>query len=346
MRTSSIIRLSLLAMLVIVADSCVRKPRHHSDYQTVVNPRPSPTPLDGENTVTPVTGTLSQNVYNLAQDVYKKVSAGAMSNADIECWSDLYKEYTKEFLKTKDALNDIQKEKIAYNLEVVDKVIIQNPVGGSAQWTNYLDEGFQLPPYTFPAERKHSHWYYDGNDNLAMLEEACDYNFPYTKAFANHFAAMYEGSYNIWQVCSIYKFCIEKWRYVNDPDVGTVDYVARASESIAASLTGDCDDFAVLLTTCVIAIGGNARIVVATNTSTHQGHAYSEVDITNMDFGDVKAAVKKIFPSASKDLCTRKQDGKIWLNLDWQRHYPGGPYWEADDLDFYYMENGNWKWHN
>lgn len=288
---------------------------------------------------------LEKNTHNLAETTINKISRGQVSQPDLDCWTDLYKEYYKDYLKSKDRLSSESKMRIEYNLEVVDKVIIQNPVAGSGQWTNYSDEGFNLPVFAYTADRRYSQWYADGNTNLKMLEEACDYNLPYTKAFSNHLAASHPGVFSLEQAFEIFSFCYSRWRYVNDPKVGGTDYVARASESIAASLTGDCDDFAVLIASCVISIGGNARIITATNSS-NEGHAYAELDVTNWSKTEILSTISKMFPSSvNHSVYTRQGDGKIWLNLDWQASYPGGKYWDSVEQNFYYIEGGQWKWH-
>lgn len=206
---------------------------------------------------------------------------------------------------------------------------------------NYEEEDFVLPPYN-GTERKESHWYIDGNQNIAMLEDACDYNLPYTKSFANRLASNSAGPYNIGQVCEIFRYCFNKWRYVNDPK--DVEYVARASESINASLTGDCDDFAVLIASCILAIGGDACINVGRNPT--GGHAFTEVDISQWEYNDVLRAINNYFSEYNiSSLSTRRDGNKLWMNLDWQTAYPGGPYYDCStSRDSYPFHNGHWTW--
>ena len=64
---------------------------------------------------------------------------------------------------------------------------------------DYEDDDIILPTPPSPTrrlERKHHTWYADGNMNLEMLEEACDYDCPYTKQFANSLAAKSPGPFN------------------------------------------------------------------------------------------------------------------------------------------------------
>lgn len=206
---------------------------------------------------------------------------------------------------------------------------------------HYPDDDIILPQYVSKGERKHSAWYTDGNLNTQMLEEACDYNLPYTKSFANQLAARSPGNFNMGQVCEIFDYCYKKWRYVNDP--GDQEYLASASESIAGSLTGDCDDFAVLMASCILAVGGNAGIVIASTDKA--GHAYAELDITEMDQDVILSTVQARFTQYAVDkIHIRKAGGKVWMNLDWQAAYPGAPYWLSTERAYYYRDNGKWNW--
>ncbi len=209
---------------------------------------------------------------------------------------------------------------------------------------NYEKDSIVLPPAPMiqKGERKHDHWYSDGNENLAMLEDACDFNLPYTKVFANKLAARSKGPYNFGQVCEIFDYCYNKWSYVNDP--ADIEYVARASESIAASLTGDCDDFAVLMASCVLAIGG--RVCINTGYNDHGGHAFTEVDISGLDEGEVLEEIQKRFNAYGvSSLATRRDGNHIWLNLDWQARYPGGEYYDCSrSHDAYPFIDGHWTW--
>ncbi|MBQ3732476.1 MAG: transglutaminase domain-containing protein [Bacteroidales bacterium] len=207
----------------------------------------------------------------------------------------------------------------------------------------YVKEDIKLPEYKMPQERRHSTWYSDGNLNVDMLAEACDFDCPYTRSFAVQLASRASGVFNIKQVCEIFDYCYNKWSYVNDPK-GKHDYVAYASESIFNSLSGDCDDFAVLMASCVIAIGGEASVVVAYRAN--EAHAYAEVCISNFDTQDVLDIIKARFPQYTIDeIHIKNHDGKQWLNLDWQASYPGGPYWEGTrSIYTYSTSTGEWHW--
>lgn len=209
---------------------------------------------------------------------------------------------------------------------------------------DYENDNIILPPapQIQKGDRKYDHWYTDGKENLAMLEDACDYNLPYTKTFANKLAAKSEGPYNFGQICEIFDYCYNKWSYVNDPK--DIEYVARASESIAASLTGDCDDFAVLMASCVLAIGG--RPCINTGQNNQGGHAFTEVDIAEFNEDDILKQIRNRFKAYDvTSLATRRDGEHLWLNLDWQARYPGGKYYDCSlSRDAYPYIDGHWTW--
>ncbi len=216
------------------------------------------------------------------------------------------------------------------------------PTPGPNRVINYREDNIYLDPYVPSNDRKHSHWYIDGSQNLEMLEEVCDYNLPYTKKFANELAARVPGSFSPGQICEIYAYGRKNWSYVNDP----VDdeYVASASESIYCSLKGDCDDFAVWLASCILAVGG--RTCLNTGFNPESGHAFAEVDISNFDDDDVLNTIREYYPEYNITHLNYRTDGKRkWLNLDWQTPYPGGDYYDCSSRwDTYPYENGQWTW--
>ena len=207
---------------------------------------------------------------------------------------------------------------------------------------NYNKDDIDLPAYIMPDERRHSTWYKDGNMNIDMLEEACDYDLPYTKSFANQLAARSQGNFNPGQICEIFKYCYNNWRYVNDPSGH--EYLARASETIASYLTGDCDDFAILMASCILAVGGDACINTGHNLT--GGHAFTEVDISRFDKDAVLGIIREHFPQYEIPvLHTRKEGNHEWLNLDWQCAYPGGSYYDCSlSRDAYPNVHGHWSW--
>ena len=191
-------------------------------------------------------------------------------------------------------------------------------------------------------DRRYTFWSSNAADNIEMLKEACDFNAPKTKGFANKLAGKAtnsDGTFNIEQLCEIFDYCRQKWSYVNDPKGS--EYLAKASETISSNLTGDCDDFAVLISTCMLAIGGDICIITAQGPQ--GGHAYAEVDISHMNLKHVGEYIHKRFKKYKVGkLQVRNEGSHIWLNLDWQAAYPGGPLFTAHTRVSYYCIDGYW----
>ena len=136
------------------------------------------------------------------------------------------------------------------------------------------------------------------------------------------------GNYNIGQICDIYDKLYKSWTYVNDP--AGKEYVAKASESVRL-LKGDCEDYAILMASCIIAIGGSSRIIVA-HDSNNDGHAYAEVYMSDNE-SDIDSLIKSIsrrYGGKTIHYHTYKYEGKTeyWLNLDWTASHPGGKFFE------------------
>lgn len=219
---------------------------------------------------------------------------------------------------------------------------IPTPKPTPPQKIDYYSDSIKLPDYQMPSERRHNSWYENGNMNIDMLDEACDYDLPYTKSFANQLAGRSKGSFNPGQICEIFDYCYNKWRYVNDPNGH--EYVARASETIASFLTGDCDDFAVLIASCLLAVGADVCVNYGNNSG--GAHAFTEVDISKFNQSDVLKQIQDRFDNYSiSQLHTRSANGKTWLNLDWQASYPGGSYYDCSSgWVAYPCIDGKWNW--
>lgn len=170
---------------------------------------------------------------------------------------------------------------------------------------------------------------------LEKLIKACDYLNPITRDFAVKNAGKSQGEFHIEQVLHIYDAIRPpNWHYVNDPK--GYNYVSKASNTISrANLSGDCDDFALLMYSLITSIGGDARIVYAW--SDDSGHAFCEVKILETDIETLKSKIQRHFSDYSIDqIWYRDEAGDNWLNLDWWAAYPGGKYWKYQkELIFY-----------
>ena len=70
-----------------------------------------------------------------------------------------------------------------------------------------------------------------------MINEAMDINNPITRSFSVQLASEYPGEYNLAQVCNIYDYIRNNWKYVNDPR--GLEYFEKASITIQNGLSGD-----------------------------------------------------------------------------------------------------------
>jgi len=171
--------------------------------------------------------------------------------------------------------------------------------------------------------------------NKSKILDAIAYQNPKVRDFAimainKHFKQIngYHDDWTIIQAFAIFKEINSRWNYVSDPKGH--DYIANATESLRY-LAGDCDDHSVLMVSCIKAIGGTTRLIHT------KGHIYPELYIgTRKDLDHINYVIKKVlFPKESKNKTIHyhiDERGKIWLNLDYTAHYPGGPFMNEEIL--------------
>jgi hypothetical protein len=169
-----------------------------------------------------------------------------------------------------------------------------------------------------------------------QLAEACDYSNSILRNKAVQIAGQNEGTYNLGQVCDIFDYCYNNWKYVNDPNGNEI--VEYASNTISNGLNGDCDDFAVLISSMVLAIGGEARINYAYDADS--GHAFTEVNIGHTRIEEyISKRYRKVYDNSG--IWSRTDnEGNSWLNLDWFAKHPGGQYFDfTHGTTFYILQN-------
>ncbi len=198
------------------------------------------------------------------------------------------------------------------------------------------------------------------------IRQAVDYYNPVVRSFAvNAIARENAGPYNIGQICDIWEAIYNRWVYVNDP-IGFFDFTPASHTVAHYNFRGDCDDFAVLVAACIKAIGGTVRIRVEYDRSRRASHAYALVflgrtyknaqTLLNYIYNRYIIAqysieewtqliLKQLRAMAKNQPVTQEKTGLgtawylkdsqgIWLNLDWQAPYPGGPFWaEREEIE-------------
>ncbi len=167
------------------------------------------------------------------------------------------------------------------------------------------------------------------------LVEACNFSSPEVRDFAIRMAGNSPGTFNLGQVCDMFDNCFTNWKYVNDPK--GENYVAKASETIANNFSGDCDDFAVIVCSSVMSIGGEARISYAYKGK--KGHAFTEINLGNTPQEIVTDYLVKRYKLKTVN-GKRDKSGNWWLNMDWFAGYPGGDYFKYSyGQRFYVLQN-------
>lgn len=161
-----------------------------------------------------------------------------------------------------------------------------------------------------------------------------DYNNPKVKQFSNkasiaHFTEgedkLYHQYGDIIRYFSVFKTINKEWKYVSDP--ADTEHFAKASESLT-SMAGDCDDYSILMASCIKAVGGQSRIVWV------KGHAFPVVLVAS-DKYEFKLKVKPLLKELFTDVYGNKfgviqNEEGIWLNFDYTKKYPGGPFLQKD----------------
>ncbi|MDR2834624.1 MAG: FHA domain-containing protein [Bacteroidales bacterium] len=175
-------------------------------------------------------------------------------------------------------------------------------------------------------------------ENMKKLVAACDYDNTELRGQAVKLAGKSQGEFNLGQICEIFNYCFGGWKYVNDPV--SREYFAKASESLKSDLSGDCDDYAILMCSMILAVGGEARINFAYGDE--GGHAFTEVNIGYTDEQEVIGYLEARYPKVNyndKIHCRTDSKGNRWLNLDWQAKHPGGNYFKYNNgVTFYIIQ--------
>jgi len=201
----------------------------------------------------------------------------------------------------------------------------------NAEWTE-TEEEIYAPEIDYRVSKQQKklfkEMFKDCNKSKRKLIKACDYKNQKVRNFAVQTAGKDPGNFNLAQICDLFDHLYHNWKYVNDP--ATTEYLAKASETIENNLNGDCDDFAVMLCSSILAVGGEARINYAWGED--GGHAFTEVNLGKTDEQEVINYITnryynlKVFGGNLNGKLDK--EGNLWLNLDWFAENPGGDYFK------------------
>jgi uncharacterized delta-60 repeat protein len=177
-----------------------------------------------------------------------------------------------------------------------------------------------------------------GTDNTqqpnlqAVIGSKLDLGDPYVEQTAVTMARDYPGEFSINQVGAIYDSLVQGWNYYSDPSYKELYKNANLSlqEGMRAGTVGvgDCDDFAIVISSLIDSLGGSTRIIFAYDEASRQGHAYAELYLGKKDspmIEDLEGWIKDEYGKPSVP-GMRLTGDEVWLNLDYNGTYPGGPF--------------------
>lgn len=266
--------------------------------------------------------------------------------ADNTNWvqADSVPELQKIFKSNKSVLKIFGIIAIVVTVLIVVGVIINN-INFSSSYDPYtlIEEPIPPPPsidfQVSKHEKKFLRELFKGcnlTGDKKQLVNACNYTSATVRNTAVNLAGQSPGTFNLGQVCDIFDYCYNNWKYVNDPKAREV--VEYASTTLSNGLNGDCDDFAVLLCSMILSIGGEARINYAYGSD--GGHAFTEVNIGRTDNYEIENYISKRYKRVyNNDGIWSRTDGKgnKWLNLDWFAKHPGGKYFDYNKGTSFYI---------
>ncbi|MBA3045960.1 MAG: hypothetical protein FP824_07080 [Euryarchaeota archaeon] len=141
---------------------------------------------------------------------------------------------------------------------------------------------------------------------------------------------MTTGDYNLGNVCEIFDWLVAEINYTEDPGGGDVWY---SPDETLASMTGDCEDYAMLFSAMVEHVGGASRIYLT------RDHAFTAVYVgnTESDLDNATADIRAYYSTPVPVHAFRDEVG-YWMMADpLGSFYMGGlavgqvPTWQSAD---------------
>ncbi|MBN1134431.1 MAG: transglutaminase family protein [Methanosarcinaceae archaeon] len=179
----------------------------------------------------------------------------------------------------------------------------------SSKWYDYQTQFFdEFTVDVLPIRAKEKTEYLSNIPHVVEITNIkVDSSNKEVREIAANAAKTYPGKYNIYQVCALFDYTKENIQYISDPR-GT-DYWALPNETLNIG-AGDCDDYSILLSSLIEAIGGTTRIYL-TDT-----HAFMAVYIGNDPdhINKIVEAIGKYYGSVPVHYTTDKYGS--WLMLD------------------------------
>lgn len=120
------------------------------------------------------------------------------------------------------------------------------------------------------------------------------------------------------QIGALHVHLSSNWKYISDPTQLYKDYFSRADRTLALGMAGDCDDYSILMASCIEAIGGKARIMGGECSG--GGHAWAEVLVGDQqDWSTAVNRLRDFYQKSNKQFAPSvDEEGNYWLPLDWR----------------------------
>ncbi len=168
---------------------------------------------------------------------------------------------------------------------------------------------------------------------LNKIKERINVDDPVTQNFYNSLTSNISNEPSIIKITYIHNYLATKWNYLENPNNKTSN--KKASEIIQNNLTGNDEDFAILIASSIKSMGERTRIVLGHNNS--EEHTYAEVYLSN-NKEKALALINELiefetanFSIDSQNITHYRVDGngEYWLNLDNSSSFPGGIYYHS-----------------
>lgn len=145
-------------------------------------------------------------------------------------------------------------------------------------------------------------------------------------------AADNPGGYNINQICQIYDKMYRGWYYYPEKDGNeyfrNASWILKLGKRKGTIGAGDCDDFAILMASLVESLDGSVRITFAYDPCQDKNHAYADLYLGDEGDPQVEKLLEWLMLEYPRERISgvSRENGEVWLNLDYNSTHPGGSY--------------------
>ncbi len=166
------------------------------------------------------------------------------------------------------------------------------------------DKPLYLRPLDYAREVKiiynYKHYYDKFNSKV-------DFEDPNVQTLVPKIIEPYPGEYNIYQVLAVFDFMLNNLTYISDPDGR--DNWASCDETLDKG-GGDCEDFSILISSMIGAIGGTTRAYLT------KTHAFSALYIGNRTAKNEILGAIELYYGTEPNFVIFKDENDYWLAAD------------------------------